>query len=97
MGPWRRPAGSASAAGGRFDALAPDLAALQETVVDGAGDQAPAENPLVADPDWPFQQIDHVLVRCGEHGGPTLPIRTCRQILDDVPASDHYGLLAELG
>jgi endonuclease/exonuclease/phosphatase family metal-dependent hydrolase len=58
---------------------------------------SPGENPLVADPDWPFQQIDHVLVRCGTHGGPTLPIRDCRRIFDDVPASDHYGLLAKLG
>jgi endonuclease/exonuclease/phosphatase family metal-dependent hydrolase len=57
----------------------------------------PDENPLVADPDWPFRQIDHVLVRCGEHGGPTLPVRACRRIFDDVPASDHYGLLAQLG
>lgn len=56
----------------------------------------PDENPLVADPDWPFRQIDHVLVRCGEHGGPTLPIRACRRVFDDVAASDHYGLLAEL-
>lgn len=56
----------------------------------------PDENPLVQDPDWPFRQIDHVLVRCGEHGGPTLPIRACRRIFDDVPASDHYGLVAEL-
>lgn len=57
----------------------------------------PDENPLVADDDWPFRQLDHILVRCAEHGGPTLPIRSCRRIFDDVPASDHYGLLAELG
>jgi endonuclease/exonuclease/phosphatase family metal-dependent hydrolase len=58
---------------------------------------SPEENPLVADPDWPFRQIDHVLVRCGEHGGPTLPIRDCRRVFDEVPASDHFGMLAELG
>ena len=57
----------------------------------------PDENPLVADPDWPFRAIDHILVRCGEHGGPTLPIHACRRIFDDPPASDHFGLLAELG
>jgi endonuclease/exonuclease/phosphatase family metal-dependent hydrolase len=57
----------------------------------------PDENPLVADPDWPFREIDHILVRCGVHGGPTLPIRACRRIFDDPPASDHFGLLAELG
>jgi endonuclease/exonuclease/phosphatase family metal-dependent hydrolase len=57
---------------------------------------SPGENPLVADPDWPFRQIDHILVRCGQHGGPTLAVRACRRIFDDAPASDHYGLLAEL-
>jgi endonuclease/exonuclease/phosphatase family metal-dependent hydrolase len=57
----------------------------------------PDENPLVADSDWPFRQIDHILVRCGVHGGPTLPILDCRRIFDDPPASDHFGLLAELG
>jgi endonuclease/exonuclease/phosphatase family metal-dependent hydrolase len=58
---------------------------------------SPEENPLVADPDWPFRHIDHVLVRCGVHGGPTLAVRDCRRIFDDVPGSDHFGLLAELG
>jgi endonuclease/exonuclease/phosphatase family metal-dependent hydrolase len=57
----------------------------------------PEENPLVTDPDWPFRQIDHVLVRCGDHGGPTLPIHACRRIFDDVPASDHFGLIAQVG
>ena len=58
------------------------------------------ENPLVADPDWPFRRIDYILVRCGEHGGPTLAIRSCERIFDDpiegVQVSDHYGLSAEL-
>ena len=58
---------------------------------------SPTENPLVADADWPHQQIDHLLVRCGEHGGPTLPIHDCRRVFDETPASDHFGLLAELG
>jgi hypothetical protein len=42
-----------------------------------------------------FDAIDHVLVRCGEHGGPTLPIRSCRRILDteSTSVSDHYGLV----
>lgn len=57
---------------------------------------APEENPLVADPDWPFGRIDHVLVRCSEHGGPTLSIRDCQRIFDNPPASDHYGILADL-
>jgi endonuclease/exonuclease/phosphatase family metal-dependent hydrolase len=54
------------------------------------------ENPLVADPDWPFRRIDYILVRCGRHGGPSLPIRSCERIFDSPPASDHYGLLAEV-
>jgi endonuclease/exonuclease/phosphatase family metal-dependent hydrolase len=62
---------------------------------------APDRNPLVADPDWPFGRIDYILVRCAEHGGPTLPIRACRRIFDQPDhgrsASDHFGLLAELG
>lgn len=56
----------------------------------------PDENPLVVDDDWPFRHIDHILVRCAEHGGPTLRIHACRRVFDDVAASDHYGLLAEL-
>lgn len=56
----------------------------------------PDENPLVADPDWPFREIDHILVRCGTHGGPTLPIVDCRRIFDAPPASDHFGLMADL-
>jgi endonuclease/exonuclease/phosphatase family metal-dependent hydrolase len=58
------------------------------------------ENPLVADPDWPFRRIDYILVRCGEHGGPTLAIRSCERIfdhpVDGVQVSDHYGVSAEL-
>jgi endonuclease/exonuclease/phosphatase family metal-dependent hydrolase len=57
-------------------------------------------NPLVADWDWPFRRIDYILVRCGEHGGPTLKIVSCSRWLDEpvngVWASDHFGLLAEL-
>ncbi len=30
------------------------------------------------DGDWPFRRIDHILVRCGLHGGPTLEIRDSR-------------------
>jgi endonuclease/exonuclease/phosphatase family metal-dependent hydrolase len=55
------------------------------------------ENPLVADPDWPFRRIDYILVRCGAHGGPSLPIRSCERIFDSAAASDHYGLTADLG
>jgi hypothetical protein len=42
-----------------------------------------------------------MLVRCGEHGGPTLPIASCERVLDDaedgVWASDHFGLTAVIG
>lgn len=55
------------------------------------------ENPLMADGDWPFRRIDHVLVRCAEHGGPALRIRDCRVVGDDPPASDHHGVIADLG
>ena len=60
----------------------------------------PDENPLVADPDWPFRRIDYVLVRCGIHGGPVLPIMRCErwlnQAVDGVWASDHFGVYADL-
>ncbi|TCO42508.1 endonuclease/exonuclease/phosphatase family metal-dependent hydrolase [Kribbella antiqua] len=56
------------------------------------------ENPHFVDGEWPFRGIDHVLVRCGDHGRPTLPILTCTRIFDqpDATPSDHYGLLVEL-
>lgn len=57
-------------------------------------------NPLLTDPDWPFRRIDYVLVRCAEHGGPTLRIASCDRVLDDsvegIWASDHFGLTAVL-
>lgn len=58
------------------------------------------DNHLVADPDWPFRRIDYIFVRCGLHGGPTLAISRCERIfgeaVDDVWASDHFGLVADL-
>jgi endonuclease/exonuclease/phosphatase family metal-dependent hydrolase len=57
-------------------------------------------NPLGVDWDWPFRRIDYILVRCGEHGGPTLEITACERIFDHpaggIWASDHYGLCADL-
>jgi endonuclease/exonuclease/phosphatase family metal-dependent hydrolase len=57
-------------------------------------------NPLLRDRDWPFTQLDYILVRCGEHGGPTLEITSCERIfaepVDGVWASDHFGLVADL-
>ena len=57
-----------------------------------------AQNPNQADFDWPFRGIDHVLVRCGDSGGPTLRIRSCIRAFDQgqTSVSDHYGLLTEL-
>ena len=54
-------------------------------------------NPFSADWDWPFRRIDYILVRCGEHGGPTLRIARCERIFDgEHTVSDHYGLVADL-
>jgi endonuclease/exonuclease/phosphatase family metal-dependent hydrolase len=64
------------------------------------GDTYSPENPILADWDWPFRRLDYILVRCGEHGGPTLQIRKCERIFDapvqGVWASDHFGVMAEL-
>ena len=58
------------------------------------------ENPIMIGRDWPFRRIDYVLVRCGEHEGPTLEIATCERIfdkpVDGVWASDHFGLCVDL-
>lgn len=56
------------------------------------------ENPNQVNADWPFRGIDHVLVRCGDSGGPTLVIRSCRRVFDQglTSVSYHYGLLADL-
>ena len=58
------------------------------------------DNPLGVDWDWPFRRIDYVFVRCGEHGGPTLEIKSCELIfdkpVDGVWGSDHFGVVADL-
>jgi endonuclease/exonuclease/phosphatase family metal-dependent hydrolase len=50
--------------------------------------------------DWPFRRIDHLLVRHGAHGGPSLRITACElafaEPLADIWASDHFGLVADL-
>jgi endonuclease/exonuclease/phosphatase family metal-dependent hydrolase len=67
-------------------------------VVDG--DTFVPDNPLVADWDWPFRRLDYVLVRCLEHGGPSLHVAACRRVfdrpVDGVWASDHFGVVADL-
>jgi endonuclease/exonuclease/phosphatase family metal-dependent hydrolase len=67
-----------------------------------AGHTFTARNPLVTETnwDWPFQRIDHIFVRCGQHGGPTLRIAACELAFDEprggIWASDHFGLVADL-
>jgi endonuclease/exonuclease/phosphatase family metal-dependent hydrolase len=64
------------------------------------GETFTPRNALVADWDWPFRRLGYILVRCGEHGGPTLEVRDCRRIFDQpvdgVWASDHFGVVADL-
>lgn len=66
------------------------------------GETFTGENPLVRETnwDWPYQRIDHVMIRCGAHGGPTLRIIDCRRAFDQpvegVWASDHYGVMCDL-
>lgn len=58
-----------------------------------------ASNSLAPD-DSPFEAIDHIFVRCGQHGAPTLGIAACElafdEPIDGVWASDHFGLVADL-
>lgn len=53
----------------------------------------------VAPDHWPFERIDHVFIRCGRHGGPTLRVAGCELAFDapvgGVWASNHFGLVAE--
>jgi endonuclease/exonuclease/phosphatase family metal-dependent hydrolase len=64
------------------------------------GDTYSPDNPILADWDWPFRRLDYVLVRCGDHGGPTLQIARCERIfdrpVDGVWPSDHFGVMADL-
>jgi endonuclease/exonuclease/phosphatase family metal-dependent hydrolase len=60
-------------------------------------------NPLVTEAarDWPFQRIDYIFVRCGEHAGSTLQIHGCSVVFEEpvggVWPSDHFGVVADLG
>jgi endonuclease/exonuclease/phosphatase family metal-dependent hydrolase len=64
------------------------------------GETFTPRNPLVSDWDWPFRRLDYILVRCGEHGGPTLAITACERVFDEpvggIWASDHFGVVADL-
>jgi endonuclease/exonuclease/phosphatase family metal-dependent hydrolase len=50
--------------------------------------------------DWPFRQIDHILVRCGRRSQPTLNIPACElafdEAIDGVWGSDHIAVAADL-
>lgn len=65
-----------------------------------AGETFTPDNPLMADPDWPFRRIDYIFVRCADHGGPTLLISGSDRLFDQpqggVWASDHFGVWADL-
>jgi endonuclease/exonuclease/phosphatase family metal-dependent hydrolase len=70
---------------------------------DEAGHTFTPRNPLVRDGEtaWDVpRRIDYVFVRCDDHG-PTLDVRACERLFDEprdgVWASDHFGVLAELG
>jgi len=58
-------------------------------------------NPLMreATGGWPFQHIDHLFVRCGPHGWPTLKAVRCELVgaspHGETWASDHFGLVAD--
>jgi endonuclease/exonuclease/phosphatase family metal-dependent hydrolase len=56
------------------------------------------DNPNSADWDWPFRRIDYVLVRCLEHGGPSLRVAAAGLAFDrpGTEVSDHYALWADL-
>jgi endonuclease/exonuclease/phosphatase family metal-dependent hydrolase len=71
---------------------------------DEPGHTFTAENPLVTAENWDWElelgrRIDHVFVRCTDHG-PTLDIRDCERIFDEpvdgVWGSDHFGVVADL-
>ncbi len=77
--------------------------AWEATRADELGHTFTPDNPLVRDGSMPLvrpRRIDYVLVRGGHHG-PTLRVLSCELVLpgpvDGVQASDHYGVLAELG
>lgn len=56
------------------------------------------DNPNSADWDWPYRRIDYILIRCAQHGGPTLTVSSCKRTFDHPASavSDHYGLVADL-
>jgi endonuclease/exonuclease/phosphatase family metal-dependent hydrolase len=74
--------------------------AWESTHPDERGHTFVPENPLLTDRDWPFRRLDYVMVRCGEHGGPTLDVADCSVVFGEPVggawASDHIGVMAHL-
>jgi endonuclease/exonuclease/phosphatase family metal-dependent hydrolase len=69
------------------------------------GERAPTftqRNGLAAENnwDWPFEEIDHIFVRCGAKNQPTLDITACElafdEPIDGVWGSDHIAVVADL-
>jgi endonuclease/exonuclease/phosphatase family metal-dependent hydrolase len=67
-----------------------------------AGHTFTPRNPLVRSGEMPLERgrrIDHIFVRCGDHG-PTLEVEHCAlafsEPVDGVWASDHFGVVADL-
>jgi endonuclease/exonuclease/phosphatase family metal-dependent hydrolase len=56
------------------------------------------DNPLCPR-HWPFRRIDHIYIRCGSRGQPTLGIVDCSVVLDapvnGIWPSDHFGVMAD--
>jgi endonuclease/exonuclease/phosphatase family metal-dependent hydrolase len=76
--------------------------AWEHTHPDDPGHTFTPANPMVADGTWPLERgrrIDHILVRCADHG-PSLDIVACARLFDQpsggVWASDHFGVVADL-
>lgn len=66
-----------------------------------AGHTFTPRSPLVAEAhrDWPYQRLDHILLRFGEGGNPSLDIMGCEiafaRPVHGVWPSDHFGLVAD--
>lgn len=63
-----------------------------------AGHTFTPDNPLCPK-HWPYRRIDHIYIRSGKNGQPTLGIVDCKVILDKpvdgVWPSDHFGVMAD--
>ena len=66
------------------------------------GETFTPRSPLVAEEhrEWPSHRLDHILVRFGNGGSPTLDTFACElafnESIDGVWASDHFAVVADL-